>query len=971
MTTSVYARSSANAKGSEEHRPKKRSKRADARAPPDTEASESLNGDRPPARIADSGKPGKVSKSCAECRRMKLKCNRVFPCHTCVKRGLEGICPEGSLVTGRGTRYVLAKTEKLHEKILLMADRIRDLEDAFRSLHLEHATCRVSSSSVTTHPLLRDDLLHIKGQLELYGISYPSSGLAMPARGGAGSNPNAYGKVNPTREDIHGTSLQAEYPESDIDDKLDCPYDDMSDDSTNRGAELDRRDGGSNDFTKWKQESVRKRGLQLRALLPSREEAEYFYDIMRINASWILGIELSSASCARHVRLMYDAPSSEVTASEVALFLMFLAVGASVDVGLDQGRPGLDTERAKASDTMKRTPNGTPTIPVMSRSPMDNYHLAKETICEVPVQSEPDVQAMKCLVYISSLYRTSAAELKDAGRQAIITISLAVRVAMKLGFQREETYRYMPPEGQQELRVIFWAILHAEARLNLGANRPSSTSLMQVTCKQRRYLAPSDNGAYRIEAICHNYRTAFLEECIIPVLEVSSSLIRCGTAAYDYLKVLVLDRQIRDFPTLRVPAQGYKSNSIAGTSPYSHSDDHDLGTSALTCEMLRAHALQEKHVILMQLHRSFWFAHVRDHCPLVQRHFFPSALATFNSACILVKSVHDIWLRAPELAARVSTFWYNAFSGAVSFFVLVMVKPFCPVTPLALQELDKTTQLFLEASSKCFMAARSYPILREFNAKVTEIYNRWKEQSANDVNIFGPNGEITICKSRIDVIVERLQRLPPNGMDKRDMIGEPNSVPPATRSQASEETKSSFWPGPQLQSCLPAQLGTASDETHVPEFYEMWQYVHQDLSDIVRRMPSVLKDALVDPRLATASLLLWGFIPSTPMPPGPTESTTLVGNNASMHIDVDPIFPSDLDWNTLTDALMDSTPSACQELSTPDSITTTPNSDGSEPEAHTFFPLLDTCSAFGRVDVDTLGADTTEAASGSYGFGSF
>ncbi|KIJ46064.1 hypothetical protein M422DRAFT_46357 [Sphaerobolus stellatus SS14] len=41
--------------------------------------------------------------SCAECRRLKLKCNQLyllgqFPCTTCVKRGLQAICPNGMIL---------------------------------------------------------------------------------------------------------------------------------------------------------------------------------------------------------------------------------------------------------------------------------------------------------------------------------------------------------------------------------------------------------------------------------------------------------------------------------------------------------------------------------------------------------------------------------------------------------------------------------------------------------------------------------------------------------------------------------------------------------------------------------------------------------------------------------------------------------------------------------------------------------
>lgn len=43
--------------------------------------------------------------SCAECRRLKLKCDKTVPCSSCKRRGCASICPNGSLTTGQGTRY--------------------------------------------------------------------------------------------------------------------------------------------------------------------------------------------------------------------------------------------------------------------------------------------------------------------------------------------------------------------------------------------------------------------------------------------------------------------------------------------------------------------------------------------------------------------------------------------------------------------------------------------------------------------------------------------------------------------------------------------------------------------------------------------------------------------------------------------------------------------------------------------------
>lgn len=62
-----------------------------------------------------------------------------------------------------------------------MADRIRDLEDALQSLYFDHFRClHGPSASAPSHPLLRNKLLLIKSQLELYGID-PSRLPANPS----------------------------------------------------------------------------------------------------------------------------------------------------------------------------------------------------------------------------------------------------------------------------------------------------------------------------------------------------------------------------------------------------------------------------------------------------------------------------------------------------------------------------------------------------------------------------------------------------------------------------------------------------------------------------------------------------------------------------------------------------------------------------------------------------------------------
>ena len=56
------------------------------------------------------------------------------------------------------TRFVLASTQDLHQKIEELSTRVRDLEDGLRASHAMH--------SQDNHPLLSEDLLRIKAPLQ-------------------------------------------------------------------------------------------------------------------------------------------------------------------------------------------------------------------------------------------------------------------------------------------------------------------------------------------------------------------------------------------------------------------------------------------------------------------------------------------------------------------------------------------------------------------------------------------------------------------------------------------------------------------------------------------------------------------------------------------------------------------------------------------------------------------------------------
>jgi len=76
----------------------------------------------------------------------------------------------GVLVSGKGTRFILANTEQLHSKIQDMSDRIRSLEDALQALHSEH-----TGNANQPHPLMETELLGIKSTMGLYSGTQSSA----------------------------------------------------------------------------------------------------------------------------------------------------------------------------------------------------------------------------------------------------------------------------------------------------------------------------------------------------------------------------------------------------------------------------------------------------------------------------------------------------------------------------------------------------------------------------------------------------------------------------------------------------------------------------------------------------------------------------------------------------------------------------------------------------------------------------
>lgn len=111
--------------------------------------------------------------TCAECRRLKIRCDRKVPCGQCTRRSCASICPDGQLVPahGNGSNRLLgqvpANIDAISRRLDLFSERIRELEGALQAAH--------ARTEQSPHPLLADDLVRLSKEADQEMEEEPTS----------------------------------------------------------------------------------------------------------------------------------------------------------------------------------------------------------------------------------------------------------------------------------------------------------------------------------------------------------------------------------------------------------------------------------------------------------------------------------------------------------------------------------------------------------------------------------------------------------------------------------------------------------------------------------------------------------------------------------------------------------------------------------------------------------------------------
>ncbi|KAI0940717.1 hypothetical protein AcV7_003021 [Taiwanofungus camphoratus] len=708
--------------------------------------------------------------SCAECRRLKIRCDKSIPCQSCQRRGCASLCPNGSLATGQGTRFVLAATEHLHQRIAKMGERIRQLEDALAILQARNFN--------NPHPLLINDQADLDADqdempaLEREYISSPepvdaSGMLSISAHGSS----TFFGPTGGTEfllfTEGHATDVTHQVAEESVR---------FTRVSKTSAAEDIIRFSTAFPFT-----PVGPTNAVYELIfshLPSYELARHLSESYLERAAWLFGGVSKQQLMEEMLPLFYPergrdsgSPAGNIDYSEsqsLGLLLFIFAIGALVEI--NQEPCNAEGERY--------------------------YQLARAAMSLKPVFVMPSLVTIQALHLCSVYDAMTGNEARDESESMETSwgmFTLSAQLAQSIGLHRDGARWGLPQCVVERRRLLFWNLFVADSWQSLTTGRPPSFSRSYIDCKfPHHQISVGEMKEQNLDFESWSFR--FFSEC---VAEVAAKTLTAEPPSY--ASIMALDRRVRDFPT---PA-----GAIA------LQEDLELQTgnesSGCSASMQRFVLSHTREILLLYIHRSFFAQAIID-CPEnpLRSAYAYSFLTAYRVSCTILKVINDRFATSPRLCARFWTVWTSAFSAAVVFGTVVTRGPRSSLAVPAMSQLDLAHRLFNKAAKYSRRAARALPIVAKLLQKAHSSLTAAKSgRSAGDIQDGAQwNIELEDMGDELEVFAGRgrplsskqLPRSPssqPQAKPIFSMVMSSEQVPPVVISKARNSPRSTHPPG--------------------------------------------------------------------------------------------------------------------------------------------------------------------------------
>lgn len=640
----------------------------------------------------------KSGLSCAECRRSKLKCDRVFPCQSCIRRGCANICPEGTLAATKGNKVLMAHAQRLSEQVKTMSGRIKELEEAL------HKSQKSNRSGSEPHPLLQTpsqsreyaelpELRTIYDE-EVHDVSESIGSLSIDVNG---------------RTKYHGESVGSEYFQPLFPPDSYPPQQSIPTDPKYLGLPFEIVDL-CNAYPFGLRDSQYTKFL-FSPFLPSRERALQLMELYYRNAAWMFDPIVREDFVTNVLTPLYghtgSANVNNIHSHRLSVFFIVLASGVLYE---QSASSGVIAEQYHA----------------LSRAALSLDPIYQDATCAT-------VQAL--FMAFGHIYQSD--RTNNEGRWLLMGV--VVRVAQLIGLQRDNAGWGLGQEEIQRRRVLFWELYTVDAWTSILNGRPPALSINHTDCWFPEDLDPTIKPSGAVEMGWHNWKVRYSASCLgISVQHVFN------TRVPSYSALLELDRKIRKF---NLPSHLQ--------SPMEASEAGRAWSPEAPRAMQQYAALCYREANLMYIHRS-WFVQAIREAPVnpLQHKYAPSVLAVYRSACRLISSLNGLYRVHSQPTDRTWFFWSAIFSACIVLGAIVVDSPQCTLASNALQELDQGMILYEEGSLPCRPPATMLVLhkLRERAFTSLQAAQRDTRQSQSRMSSINPDDSDMLVLRTSDIV---------------------------------------------------------------------------------------------------------------------------------------------------------------------------------------------------------------------------
>ncbi|THU91953.1 hypothetical protein K435DRAFT_967897 [Dendrothele bispora CBS 962.96] len=713
----------------------------------------SVSCDRPSASTSSiSGKQNQKKSqatSCAECRRLKLKCDRVFPCSSCIRRGCANLCPNGTLEKGR--RGFLKRLEQS-----LPSAAHRTSGDAQPGEVTSEVAMFVARDAAMSKRIQELEAALINAGIPVPGLPHSPNSVKRP-----NTNKRVRSAENANAPDDNGTERRDTSTSSESGD-VTVGFGTLTIDPQNRSryigvsggsayldneiwdiAKSEQNSDGLDDLkqhgafdTLYEALASRRDDDQLRrhlAKLPPYDEALRLSEIYFKNGSFIYEVLPREIYFNDHLPGIYgkrDVIDTHVYPNTLAVVCMVFALGQYFDLDFPAS-----VVRQRSQEYFEAAAFA--------------LNINNHVDGALKLESIQGVQTLHMMV----LYQLSlrGEEGAEAAWQLLGMISRSIQ---SQGFHRDGSRWDLPPRQLEERRRVFWETYIYDRLQSFTLGRPYAQSDLHYDSEMPTICDtplpsdtdPSNSTFSHTRWHHHKFRWGIV---VGHVTDVAFS-VKTPT----YADIMRLDREINDFyfslpswalcPSVTNPVD---SSVWQEVFPSRSTDDPDHFTKLRGREKpedarknAQIHSFANMiFPVILHLHRGpFCRALMLEPQEMIRSRYEASVARVISSSTAIINVARGMFLLNPRLMSRIWYWLFHCFTAAVCQAVFVIVAPFHPLASHAFKSLQNALQLFETADGvrARAAAARMKPLMRKA-ASSMEAYQKLSKKKPTPKSAVG------------------------------------------------------------------------------------------------------------------------------------------------------------------------------------------------------------------------------------------